>query len=88
MPTASMPDQDRSLGRLLEAGQQPQRGRLAASRRAEQREELAAAHGEVHAVDGRDEAEALDDTDQFGVEFRACRLGRHGVAATAQAALN
>ena len=70
-------DQDRSLGRLLEAGEQPQRGRLAAPRRAEQRQELAPAHGEVHAIDGRDQAEALDDADQFGVDVRACRLGRH-----------
>ena len=70
-------DQDRSLGRLLEAGEQPQRRRLAAPRRAEQREELAPAHGEVDAVDGRDRTEALDDADQFGVELRAGRFGRH-----------
>ena len=49
-----------SVGRL-EAGDHPQRGRLAAARRAEQREELARGDGEVGVVDGDEVGEALGD---------------------------
>jgi hypothetical protein len=44
-------EQDLALGRALEAGDEPQRRRLAAARRAEHREELAARHLELDAVD-------------------------------------
>ena len=51
-------EQDLARGRLLEARDQPQGGGLAAARRAEQGEELAAGHGQVDVVD-RDLAEPL-----------------------------
>jgi hypothetical protein len=47
-------DLDLALGRLVEAGDHPQRRRLAAAGRAEQREELAGLHLEVDVID-RDE---------------------------------
>ena len=54
-------DQDLALVRLLEAGDHPQRRRLAAAARAEHREELALGDVEVDVVDGGEVAEALDD---------------------------
>src|SRR5207248_335611 len=47
-------DADRAGVRALEAGDHPQRRRLAAAARPEQREELAAAQRERHAVDRTD----------------------------------
>jgi hypothetical protein len=54
----------RPLGGLLEPGDQPQGGRLAAARRAEQGEELAPGHVQVDAVHGGDVLEPLDEPDQ------------------------
>ena len=56
--------QNVALAWLLEPGDHPQRRRLAAARRAEQREELAAADLEVEVVDGHEVAEALRDARQ------------------------
>jgi len=54
--------QEHAAGRRrLEAGDQAEAGRLARSRRTEQREELAVANVEVDVVDGGDTAEALAD---------------------------
>jgi hypothetical protein len=55
-------EQDAPLGRLLEAGDHAQSGRLAASRRAQHREELTARDVELHLAYGREVAEALRDT--------------------------
>ena len=52
-------EQDAARGRLLEAGDHAQRRRLAAARRAEQREELALADPQVEIVDDGHVAEAL-----------------------------
>jgi hypothetical protein len=57
-------EQDAPVGGLLEPGHQPQGGRLAAARGAEQGEELAAGHVQVDAVDGGDVLEPLDQPDQ------------------------
>jgi hypothetical protein len=57
-------EQDAPVGRPLEPGDQPQGGRLAATRRAEQGEELAPWHLQVDAVDGGDVLEPLDQPDQ------------------------
>ena len=46
-------DHDRALGALLQPGQHPQRGRLAAARRADEHHELAVLDLEVERVDGR-----------------------------------
>ncbi len=54
-------EEDPSLGRLLEPGDHPQRGRLAAARRAEQREELSLADRQADVVDGLDAPEILRD---------------------------
>ena len=54
-------DQDLALVRLLEAGDHPQRRRLAAARRPEHREELALGDVEVDAPNGGEVAEALGD---------------------------
>ena len=51
-------------GRLLEPGHHPQRRRLAASGRAEQREERALRDGQVEVVDGGERAERLGDAGQ------------------------
>src|SRR5579875_601755 len=58
VPTA---DVDRSLGRLLEAGDHPQRRRLAAARRADDREELAPVDLEVEGSDRLQVPEPLGD---------------------------
>jgi hypothetical protein len=52
-------DQDAALVGLLEAGNQAERGRLAAPRGAEQGDELAGRDIEVHCVDRDDLVEAL-----------------------------
>ena len=52
---------DGALGRGLETRDHPQRGRLAAARRAQQREELARGDGEVGFVDRDVVGEALRD---------------------------
>jgi hypothetical protein len=57
-------EQDAAVGGLLEPGDQPQGGRLAAARGAEQGEELPAGHLQVDAVHGGDVLEALDQPDQ------------------------
>ena len=57
----------------LEAGDHPQRRRLAAAGRAEQREELAAADLERHVVDGRDVVERL----AHALEDDGLRAERH-----------
>jgi hypothetical protein len=57
-------DRDRALGRLLEAGDHPQRRRLAAPRRAQQREELAVVNVEVQPVDGDQIVKALGHPSQ------------------------
>src|SRR5262249_54863616 len=54
-------DRDRALRRLGEATDHAQERGLAAAGRAEQREELAAADGEVDGIKRRDEAEALGE---------------------------
>ena len=48
----ALTDRDRSPGRLLEAGDHPQQRRLAAARRPDEHEELAAADGQRDVVDG------------------------------------
>ena len=53
------------------AGQQPHRRRLAGAVRAEQAEADALGHVEVEPVDGRDRAEALDDTAELDRRHRA-----------------
>ncbi|KAG0926078.1 hypothetical protein G6F31_018515 [Rhizopus arrhizus] len=44
-------DAERARGRRVQAGDHAQRGRLAATRRAQQDREAACRHGEAHAVD-------------------------------------
>ena len=56
--------QDPTGGRQLEAADHPQRGRLAAAGRSEEREELPGADLERHAVDRPDLAEALLEADE------------------------
>src|SRR4029453_5879150 len=58
-------EQDAALGGLLEPGDQPQGGRLATPRGAEQGEELAPWHLQVDAVNGGDVLESLDQPDQL-----------------------
>ena len=66
---------DRALVRLLEAADHPQRRRLAAAGRPEQREEGAGRDLERDAVDGDDVVEALDDLlePDVGLVMRALR---------------
>ena len=52
-------EQDLPVVRTFEAGDQPQRRRLAAPRRAEEREELAGLDRDVDPVDGCDVSELL-----------------------------
>ena len=67
-------EQDLALGRLLEAGDHPQRRGLAAAGWSEEAVELAARDAQVHAVDGGDGPEPLRDVDDLDV--RAGRIGR------------
>ena len=61
-PARSWPSSTmRAGGRRLEAGQHPQQRRLAAARRAEQREDLALGDVEADVVDGPVAVEVLDD---------------------------
>ena len=60
-------DPDRALVRALEAGDQPQRRRLPAAGRPEEREELTLADLEVEPVDGDERAEALGHADELDV---------------------
>ena len=60
-------DLDLALGRLVEAGDHPQRRGLAAAGRAEQREELARLHLEVDVVDRDQVTVALGDPTQDDV---------------------
>ena len=69
--------QDRPAGRELEAADHPQRGRLAAARRTEQREELAGADLERDAVDRPDLAESLLQVEELDLRGRRHRRGRH-----------
>jgi hypothetical protein len=57
-------EQDAPGGGLLEPGDQPQGGRLAAARGAEQGEELASGHVQVDAGDGGHVLEPLLQPDQ------------------------
>jgi hypothetical protein len=57
-------EQDAPAGGLLEPGHQAKGGRLAATRRAEQGEELAAGHVQVDTIHGGDILEPLDQPDQ------------------------
>ncbi len=66
-------EEDLALGRLLEAGDHPQRRGLAAARRAEERVELAAGDPQVHPVDGGDVAEPLRDPEDLDVGVRVRR---------------
>ncbi len=56
-----VPEADLPRVGLVESGQEPQQGGLAAARRAQQREQLAVTHGEVRPVHRSDGAEPLDD---------------------------
>ena len=69
--------EDRPAGRELEPADHPQRRRLAAARRAEQREELAAADLERDAVDRPDLAELLLQVEELDLRGRRHRRGRH-----------
>ena len=60
-------EHDRAVGRLLEAGDHAQRGRLAAPGRAEQGEELARPDEQVEVVDRGERAEPLGDAAQLEV---------------------
>ena len=69
---------DEAARRLLEAADHAQRGRLAAARGAEEREELPAADLEVDAVDGDDITEALRDVDEPDLDLGGTGIGsRH-----------
>ena len=69
--------QDPATARDLEATDHPQRGGLAAARRAEEREELAAADLERDAVDRPDLAESLLQVEELDLRGRRDRRGRH-----------
>ena len=71
-------EQDRPGRRLLEPGDETQRRGLAATRRAEEREELPRADREVDAVDGDEIAEPLLEADQLD---RAAGRARRAAAA-------
>src|SRR6185503_2199665 len=60
---------DRATLGALEAGDQPQQRALAAPRRTEHREELAARDVERHVIDGRERAESLADA----IERHGCQ---------------
>jgi hypothetical protein len=65
-------EEDATLGRLLEAADHPQRGRLAAAGRAEQRVEGAALDLQVEPRDGDRVAELLDDPLEADVGLDGC----------------
>ncbi len=67
---------DAALGRVLEPADHPQRRRLAAARRAEQREERALRDLEVERVDGDHVAEALGHAVERDVRARPPRRRR------------
>jgi hypothetical protein len=80
---------DHAPSGLLEPRDHPQHGRLARTRRPEDREQFAVAHGQVGALDGQDVAEHLAHTDQLDlwivnggsgirVRLRADRPRGHG----------
>ena len=69
-------DADRPFGRPLEPADHPQRRRLAAARRPEQRVELARRDLDVDAVDGHGVAEALDEARRARCVRRPGRVGR------------
>ena len=64
--TSSVVEVDPAVGRLDEPGDHPQRRRLAAARRPEQRDELAVGDLEVELVDGDRLAVALRDRGRIG----------------------
>ena len=61
--------QDVAGGDVLQPGDHPQQGRLAAARRADEDDELAAFDLEVEVVDDVHRAEALADVAQFDRAF-------------------
>ena len=65
-------EQDLAAVRPLEAGDQPQRRRLAATGRSEQREELAAVDVQVDAVDRDDVGELLAQRDEIDRPVASC----------------
>ena len=68
-------EQDVAVGRLFEAGDQPQGGGLAATRRTEQREELAGLDAQVDTVHRGDVGELLAQPDQLDTPaVRGARL--------------
>ena len=73
-------DVDRPVGRLLEPGDHPQRGRLAAAGRAEQREERPGRDRQGQVVDRDEGAEALRDAFQPQVAARRLRRRSPSVA--------
>ena len=70
---------DRALGRLLEAADHPQRRRLAAAGRAEEREEAAPLDLEREVVDGGDLVEPLDHVVEPNVDVRVARRLKRGL---------
>ena len=81
-------DQDLALVGLLEAGDHPQRRRLAAAARPEQREELALVDAQVERVHRDERAEPFRDSTELdigvagvrsgGARLRCRRGGAHG----------
>ena len=67
-------EEDLALGRLIEAGDHAQRGRLAAAGRAEHREELALLDLDAHVLDGDEVAERLGDVLDLDVVRHALLL--------------
>ena len=67
-------DQHLALGRLLESGDHPQRGRLAAAARAQQGEELPFPDRQAEVVDRREVAELLGDVAQLDAGLAVARL--------------
>ena len=66
-------DQDRARGRLLEAGDHPQRRRLAAAARAEQGEELALGDVEIHLATATKSSKCLDTPCRLHADFAHTR---------------
>src|SRR4029453_17606307 len=67
-------DDDRARGRALEARDHPERGRLAAAGRAEERDELASVGVEVEVLDRGDVAELLANVGQLQEAHRSLVL--------------